>query len=171
MSDPADGTPGDGADSREGAEPRDGADSQPRDGAQSGDGSASGSDAEARDEIAADASAPQSGLRNPAAALRGVGAATLAIEALVLLLAIQPLRVLGGHLSGPGVGVLVALAVLCCVLAGLLRRRWAWFAVLVLQLLVIGTGVLQWALIVIGLGFASIWLYVLHLRSTILGRI
>ncbi len=124
-----------------------------------------------RDDTAAEESAPRSGLRNPAGALRGVGAATLAIEALVLLLAIQPLRVLGGHLSGPGVGAMVTLAVLCCVLAGLLKHRWAWFAGLVLQVLVIGTGVAQWALIVIGLGFAAIWLYVLHLRRTILGRI
>ncbi|MGA8115413.1 MAG: DUF4233 domain-containing protein [Actinocatenispora sp.] len=111
---------------------------------------------------------PRSGLRNPAGALRGVGAATLAMEALTLLLAIQPLRILGGDLSGWAVGAMITLAVLCCVLAGLLKRRWAWYAGLVLQLLVIGAGVAQWAIAVIGVLFAAIWLYVIHLRRTIL---
>lgn len=115
--------------------------------------------------------APRSGLRNPAGALRGVGAACLAIEALVLLLAIQPLRVLGGNLAGWGVWSMVGLAVLCCVLAGLLRRRWAWYAGVVVQVLVIGAGVAQWAIAVLGVIFAGIWLYVLHLRRSILGRV
>src|SRR5438067_9523508 len=52
-----------------------------------------------------------SGLRNPPAAVRGVGAGALAVEAVVLLLAIQPLRVLGARLTGVGVAVMVGLAV------------------------------------------------------------
>lgn len=44
----------------------------------------------------------QSGLRNPSAAVRGLGAGTLAMEGIVLLLAIQPIRLLGGRLSGWG---------------------------------------------------------------------
>lgn len=114
---------------------------------------------------------PRSGLRNPPAALRGVGAGTLVIEALVLLLAILPLRALGGDLAGPGIGAIVAMAVLCVVLAGLLRYRWAWYAGLVLQVLVIATGIAQWAIGVIGVVFVVIWWYVLQLRRTILGRI
>ena len=48
------------------------------------------------------AATPRSGLRNPEAAVRGLGAGTLVLEAIVLLLAIQPIRILGGHLSGWG---------------------------------------------------------------------
>ncbi len=42
------------------------------------------------------------GLRNPQAAVRGLGAGTLALEAIVLLLAIQPIRIIGGDLERLG---------------------------------------------------------------------
>jgi hypothetical protein len=112
---------------------------------------------------------PVSGLRNPAGAVRGAGAAALVIEAVVLLLAIQPIRMLAGRLSGWGVGAILVLVVLSIALAGLLKRRWAWYAAIVLQVLVIATGVFQYAIAVIGVIFAAIWLYVLYLRRTILG--
>jgi hypothetical protein len=121
------------------------------------------------DDEAPDEQRPVSGLRNPAGAVRGAGAAALAIEAVVLLLAIQPIRMLAGRLSGWGVGSMVVLVVLCVVLAGLLRRRWAWYAAIVLQVLVMATGVFQYAITIIGAIFLAIWLYVLHLRRTILG--
>lgn len=111
-----------------------------------------------------------SGLRNPQAAVRGLGAAALAMEALVLLLAIQPVRVLGGSLGGWSVGIVVALAVLCGALAGLMRRPWAWKAGTVVQALVVAAGLLHWSLLVIGLMFAAVWAYVLHVRRSILGR-
>ena len=63
-----------------------------------------------------------SGLRNPSAAVRGVGAGTLAAEGLVLLLAIVPLRVLGAR-GNTGTIVVVTLAVVCFVLAGRGRLR------------------------------------------------
>lgn len=65
--------------------------------------------------------------------MRGLGAGTLGLEALVLLLAIQPIRVVGGEPSGAAVAVIVALAVAAVVLAGMMRRRWAWYAGTVLQ--------------------------------------
>ena len=60
-----------------------------------------------------------SGLRNPQAAVRGLGAGTLALEALVLLLAIQrsaPLRLAGRW----AVAAVVELAVAACVRAGMM---------------------------------------------------
>ncbi|GIL27087.1 DUF4233 domain-containing protein [Actinocatenispora comari] len=113
--------------------------------------------------------APVSGLRNPAGALRGAGAGVLSIEALVLLLAVLPLRMLKA--PGWGMAAVAILAVLAIVLIGLLRRRWAWYAGIVLQALVIATGLAHWAIAVIGCLFAAIWLYVLHVRRTVLGRI
>lgn len=110
-----------------------------------------------------------SGLRNPVAAVRGLGAAALAIEALVLLLAIQPIRVLGGALSGWAVAAVVGLAVLAAVLAGLTRREWAWHAGTVLQGLLLVSGLLHWSLFALGVIFGLVWIYVLHVRRAILG--
>jgi hypothetical protein len=114
---------------------------------------------------------PRSGLRNPAAAVRGVGAGALALEALVLLLAILPLIKLGGHLSGLGVGAVVTLAVLCGVLAGLLRHRWAWYAGIVLQVALIACGLFHIVLAVLGVLFGAVWAYVLSVRRSVLGEL
>lgn len=98
-----------------------------------------------------------------------MGAAALGLEAVVLLLAIQPIRQFGGHLSGWGVGAVVALAVLCLVVAGNLKRRWAWPAGTVLQALLLVSGLLHWSLAVIGLLFAAAWAYASYVRRRILG--
>jgi hypothetical protein len=111
----------------------------------------------------------RSGLRDPSAAARGLGAGTLVLEAVVLLLAIQPIRVLGASLSGAAVAAVCALAVVAVVLAGLMRRRWAWRAGGALQLLVIAAGLLHWSLAVLGVIFGAAWLYAAHVRRTILG--
>lgn len=112
---------------------------------------------------------PRSGLRNPKAAVRGVGAGALAIEALVLLLAIVPLAKLGGHRSGAAIGAVVVAMVLCAVLAGLLRYRWAWYAAAALQLALFAGGLLHLALAVLGVLFGAVWGYVLSVRRTVLG--
>ena len=78
-----------------------------------------------------------SGLRNPAAAVRGLGAGTLVIEAVVLLLALQPIRILGGRLSGAAIAAVVVLAVVAVALAGMMRRAWVWPADTVLQVLIL----------------------------------
>ncbi|MGN9809115.1 DUF4233 domain-containing protein [Micromonospora sp. BQ11] len=111
----------------------------------------------------------RSGLRDPERAVRGLGAGTLVLEALVLLLAIQPIRVLGGDLSGAAVGVVVALAVVAVLLAGSMRRPWAWNAGTVLQGLLLLAGLLHWSLFVLGVIFALVWAYALHVRRVILG--
>ncbi|PZF87171.1 DUF4233 domain-containing protein [Micromonospora deserti] len=111
----------------------------------------------------------RSGLRNPDRAARGLGAGTLSLEAIVLLLAIQPIRMVGGDLGGTAVGVLVGLAVAAMVLAGVMRRPWAWPAGTVLQGLLMLAGLLHWSLLVLGVIFALVWAYALHVRRVILG--
>jgi hypothetical protein len=115
-----------------------------------------------------------SGLRNPSAAVRGVGAAALGTEGLVLLLAIVPLRVLAGSdASGgtPGTVVIIVLAAASFILAGLLGRRWGWLAGSVLQVVVIVSGFfVHTALVVLGVLFGLVWLYVLYVRRSVLGR-
>jgi hypothetical protein len=112
----------------------------------------------------------RSGLRNPERAVRAVAAAALAIEALVLLLAIQPMRVLGVPLTGLAIGVIVGLAVGFLALAGLLRYRWAWWAAGAAQVVVFAAGfVFHGSLAVLGVLFAAVWAYVLHVRRNVLG--
>lgn len=117
---------------------------------------------------ASDAPRP-SGLRRPDAAVRALGAGTLALEAIVLLLAIQPIRILGGDLSGWGIGAVVTLAVLCAVIAGSMKRRGAWHAGTVLQVLLLASGLLHWSLAALGLIFGAAWAYASHVRKTIVG--
>ena len=111
----------------------------------------------------------RSGLRNPERAVRGLGAGTLSLEALVLVLAIQPIRVVGGDLGGAAIGAVVALAVAAVLLAGMMRRPWAWHAGTVLQGLLMLAGLLHWSLLVLGVIFALVWGYALHVRRVILG--
>ena len=109
-----------------------------------------------------------SGLRNPQAAVRGLGAGTLVLEAIVLLLAIQPIRVLGGDLSGWGIGAVAALAVLAIVLAGMMKRRWAWHAGTALQVLLLAAGLFHWSLAALGLIFGAAWAYASYVRRVLL---
>jgi len=110
-----------------------------------------------------------SGLRDPVAAVRGVGAGTLVVEAIVLLLAIQPMRVLGVRLTGTAIAVIISLAVVCLLLSGLLRRPWAWLAGLVPQAaLIVAGAVFHGSLTVLGLIFGLAWAYVLHVRRSVL---
>ena len=111
----------------------------------------------------------RSGLRDPAAAARGLGAGALVLETVVLLLAIQPIRVLGDGPTGVTVAVVCGLALTAVVLAGLMRRPWAWHAGTVLQVLVLAAGLLHWSLAVVGIVFGAVWLYASHVRRTILG--
>lgn len=111
-----------------------------------------------------------SGLRNPAASVRGMGAAALGAEGLILLLAIVPLRVIGAS-GTAGTAVIAALAVVSFALAGLLRHRWAWWAGGAVPLAMIACGfVVHLALAAVGVLFGLLWLYVLRVRATVLGR-
>ena len=110
-----------------------------------------------------------SGLRNPQAAVRGVGAGALCIEALVLLLAIVPLHVLGVRNAGLAIGCVAGLAMLCVLLAGLLRFSWAWWAGIVIQVLLIACGYFHAALTVAGVIFLLLWFYAISVRRTVLG--
>jgi hypothetical protein len=120
-----------------------------------------------------DASNPDdgpSGLRNPAAAIRGVGAVALAVQGVVLLLAIVPLQVIGDA-GAAGTVTVLGFAVASFLLAGLLKRRWVWWTVLALDVALFAAGfAVHLALTALGLLFTLVWLYVLRVRATVLGR-
>lgn len=112
---------------------------------------------------------PGSGLKNPAGAVRGVAMAALVLESLVVLLAVQPIRMVAPDTPGWGLGVVALVALACLVAAGLLRRRGGWWVGTAVQGAVIATGLLQPAMFVLGAVFLAVWLYVLHLRRTVAG--
>lgn len=110
-----------------------------------------------------------SGLNNPAAAVRGLGAATLGFEVIVLLLMIAPLKMIAGDESGPPIIAVVILTVVAALLTGMMKRAWAWHAGTGLQVLLLAGGFLHWTLTAVGIIFGLAWVYALHVRRTILG--
>ncbi|QSB05988.1 DUF4233 domain-containing protein [Natronoglycomyces albus] len=99
-----------------------------------------------------------SGLRNPQKAARGLAAATLSLEALAVLMAIAPMRMLLED-SGPAIVALLVLFVGCVVLAGMVRKSWIWQAGMALQVAFIACFVFHPSLGVGGVIFAATWAY------------
>jgi len=99
--------------------------------------------------------------------VRGVATATLIVESLVVLLAIQPIRMVAPDTPGWTLGLVALVAVACLGAAALLRHRWGWHVGTALQVAVTLTGLFQPAMFVLGLVFLAVWLYVLHLRRLV----
>jgi hypothetical protein len=95
--------------------------------------------------------------------MRGICAAVLVFEGLVvffaMLVALDLSDVDDAILWWVGSSALVA----CVLLAGLLRRRWAFGAGSVLQLLIIGTGVVVPTMFFLGALFAGLWFLAIFL--------
>jgi hypothetical protein len=107
---------------------------------------------------------------DPMKGLRGVYAATLTLEAIVVALSLLVLAKFGEGATPFGVTVIVALAVAMIVAAGVQRRPWGlWFA-LGLQGVMILCGLLVPALGVMGVVFALVWAGILLLRRDLLGK-
>lgn len=114
-----------------------------------------------------DGDRPRSGLKNPARAVRGVAMATLYVECLVVLLAIQPIRIVAPATPGWKLGVVAAVALACVGAAVLLRFRWGWHVGTAVQVAVTLTGILQPAMFVLGILFLAVWVYLLRLRRLV----
>jgi hypothetical protein len=92
--------------------------------------------------------------------MRRLCGTVLAMEAVVLLLAIVPAKMLGHVNGGKAAAVCGGIAVVALVLSGYIgRKRWALYAGSALQLLVIAAGVLvPPALYILGVIFAALWI-------------
>lgn len=90
--------------------------------------------------------------------MRRLCGTVLAMEAVVVLLAIVPAKVLEHVSGGTAAAVGGAIALLAILLAGVVgRRRWALYAGSVLQLLVIAAGAIIPAMYVLGVIFTALW--------------
>jgi Protein of unknown function (DUF4233) len=107
---------------------------------------------------------------DPMKGLRGVYAATLTLEAIVVALALLVLPKFGEGATPFGVTVISALAVAMVVAAGLQRRPWGLGFALALQAVMIVCGLLVPALGVMGVVFALVWAGILLLRRDLMGK-
>ncbi len=92
--------------------------------------------------------------------MRRLCGTVLGMEAVVVLLAILPAKVMehvsGGTAAAVG-GVIALLAIVVAGCVGRPRMRWALYAGSVLQLLVIASGVMVPAMYILGVIFTALW--------------
>lgn len=108
----------------------------------------------------------RSGLRDPARAARTLAAMALSFEALALLLAIVPMRMLLDDATAAIIAILI-LTVACVLLAGMAKRPWVWKAGALVQAALIACWALHWALGVAGLVFALVWAYCWYVKTAL----
>jgi len=101
--------------------------------------------------------------------VRGTFAATLALEALVVLLVPRTIAQFGSGLVGWKLAVLLGLAGLFVVAAALVRHPAGLLLGTALQVALVGCGFLTGAMFVLGAVFAGIWVFLLRLRRDLLG--
>jgi hypothetical protein len=101
---------------------------------------------------------------DPMKGVRGVFAATLVLESIVVALALLVLSKFGDGATPLGVGVILALAVAMIVASGLQRRPWGLRLALTLQVVMVACGLLVPALGVMGVVFVLVWVALLLLR-------
>ena len=100
----------------------------------------------------------------------GVMAATLILEAIVVLLAIPVVGAVGGGLSPVSLGYLIGLAALLVLLAGLRRRPWAIWLYLGVQVVVLAGFAVYPGVGFIGALFGGLWILIAYLRAEVRRR-
>ena len=101
---------------------------------------------------------------DPWKSFRGVMAATLFLEAIVMLLAIPVVGAVGGGLTPVSLSYLIGLATLFVLLAGLQGRPWAIWMNLGVQVLPLGGFAVYSGVGFIGVLFAAVWAVIAYLR-------
>jgi hypothetical protein len=99
-----------------------------------------------------------------------VMAATLILEAIVVLLAIPVVGAVGGGLTPGSLGYLIGLAVLLILLTGLQRRPWAIWVNLGAQAVLLAGFVIYPGVGFIGLLFSGLWVLIAYLRAEVRRR-
>ncbi len=107
---------------------------------------------------------------DPWKSFSAVMAATLLLEAIVVLLAIPVVGEVGGGLSPASLGYLIGLAALLVLLAGLQRRPWAIWVNLGVQLVLIAGFAVYPGIGFIGVLFTALWALIAYFRAEVRRR-
>ncbi|HEY3996742.1 MAG TPA: DUF4233 domain-containing protein [Mycobacterium sp.] len=99
-----------------------------------------------------------------------VMAATLILEAIVVLLAIPVVSAVGGGLTSVSLSYLIGLAALLILLAGLQRRPWAIWANLGAQVILLAGFAVYPGVGVIGVIFTGLWALLVYFRAEVRRR-
>jgi hypothetical protein len=120
--------------------------------------------------VTAPSAEPGPAVPDPIKGLRGVFAALLVLEAIVVGLALLVLPKFGSGATPLGVALIGGLAVAMVVASGLQRRSWGLRLALLLQVATVACGLLVPALGIMGLVFAAVWGGVLLMRRDVLRK-
>jgi hypothetical protein len=107
---------------------------------------------------------------DPWKSFSAVMAATLFLEAIVVLLAIPVVGAVGGGLSPASLAYLIGLAAVLVLLAGVQRRPWAIWANLGVQLVLIAGFVVYPGIGFIGVLFSALWALIAYFRAEVRRR-
>jgi len=107
---------------------------------------------------------------DPWKGLSAVMAATLLLEAIVVLLAIPVVGAVGGGLTAVSLGYLIGLAALLILLAGIQRRPWAIWANLAAQAVVLAGLLVYPGVGFIGVLFTGVWALIAYFRAEVRQR-
>jgi hypothetical protein len=107
---------------------------------------------------------------DPWKSFRGVMAATLILEAIVVLLAIPVVGAVGGGLTGASLGYLIGLAALLILLGGVQGRPWAIWVNLGVQVVVLAGFVVYPGVGFMGVLFTGLWLLIAYFRAEVRRR-
>ena len=88
---------------------------------------------------------------------RGMCAAVLSLEAIILGLTTPVMITISGVPVGTALGVGLGLAVVCLLLAGMLRAAWAYTAGYAVQVAAVGLGFVVPVMFGLGAVFAALW--------------
>lgn len=107
---------------------------------------------------------------DPWKSFSAVMAATLLLEAIVVLLAIPVVGAVGGGLTPASLSYLIGLAAVLVLLAGLQRRPWAIWVNLGVQLVPLAGFAVYSGIGFIGVLFAALWALIAYLRGEVRRR-
>jgi hypothetical protein len=113
---------------------------------------------------------PQNQPSDPWKSFRGVMAATLILEVVVVLLAIPVVGAVGGGLNAVSLGYLIGLTVLLIALAGVQGRPWAIWVNLGVQVIPLAGFLIYPGVGFIGLLFTGVWAMIAYLRAEVRRR-
>lgn len=107
---------------------------------------------------------------DPWKSFSGVMAATLILEAIVVLLAIPVVGAVGGGLNAASLAYLIGLAVVLILLAGLQRRPWAIWVNLGVQVVLLAGFAVYPGVGFIGVLFTGLWALIAYFRAEVRRR-